>query len=123
MKILFAVGMIGALAACGGKKHEDTTTSGTTIDNNTHGDTTDHSGSMIPPEKMDQVLQLLNRKGTAVSRCLTMVVDNKELPKNSRGKLTLGITISPAGKATTVKLISTTLESKPLEECVTAKVR
>jgi hypothetical protein len=37
--------------------------------------------------------------------------------------MTLGIKISPAGKATTVDVISSTLESKALEDCVTGKVR
>ena len=115
-----------ALSACGGgnKKTEDTTSSGVTpIDPNaTSGDTTDHSASMIPPEKMDEITRLLDRKRPTVSRCLTMVVDNQELPKGSRGKMTLAIKISPAGKASSVTVIKSSLESKKLEECVIGKV-
>ena len=117
---------LAVLAACGGgnKKSEDTTGSGVTIDPNaTSADTTDRSGMMIPPEKMEEVTRLLDRKRPAVSRCLTMVVDNKELPKGSRGKMTLGITISTAGKATNVKVIQASLENKTLESCVIEKVQ
>jgi hypothetical protein len=114
-----------ALCACGGKaKKEDTGGGGPTIDPNmTTGDTTDHSANMVPPEKMDEINRLLDRKRPTVSRCLTMVVDNKELPKGARGKMTLGITISPAGSASDVKVISDSLDSKPLQECVIGKVK
>jgi hypothetical protein len=122
-KTLFIV--VVALCACGGgKKKEDTTSSGVTpIDPNaTSGDTTDRSGSMIPPEKMDEITRLLDRKRPTVSRCLTMVVDNQELPKGSRGKMTLGITVAPNGKASKVTVIKSSLESKKLEECVIGKI-
>jgi hypothetical protein len=121
---LFAVGITVVVACGGGKKTEDTTGSGVTpIDPNmTTGDRTDRSGSMIPPEKMDEIMRLLDRKRPTVSRCLTMVVDNQELPKNSRGKMTLGITIGTAGKASSVKVIKSSLESKALEDCVIGKV-
>jgi hypothetical protein len=116
--------MLIALTACGGgKKKEDTTGGGITIDPNaTSGDNTDRSGSMIPPEKMDEITRLLDRKRPTVSRCLTMVVDNQELPKGSRGKMTLGIKIAPNGKASSVTVIKSSLESKKLEECVIGKV-
>jgi hypothetical protein len=117
--------VIVVLAACGGgKKNEDTTSGVTPIDPNaTSGDTTDRSASMIPPEKMDEINRLLDRKRPTVSRCLTMVVDNQELPKGSRGKMTLGITISANGKASSVKVIKDTLDSKKLEDCVIGKVQ
>lgn len=118
--------LVIALSACGGggKKTEDTTSSGVTpIDPNaSSGDSTDRSGSMIPPEKMDQINRLLDRKRPTVSRCLTMVVDDQELPKGSRGKMTLGITVATNGKASKVNVISSSLESKRLEECVIGKV-
>lgn len=120
-KTLFVVAVI---CACGGgKKNEDTTSGVTPIDPNaSSGDPTDRSASMIPPEKMDEIIRLLDRKRPTVSRCLTMVVDNKELPKGSRGKMTLGITIGPNGKASSVKVIKDSLESKALEDCVIGKV-
>jgi len=58
-----------------------------------------------------------------VSRCLAFAVDNKELPKNSKGKVTLEIVISPAGKADSVKVVNSTLESKSLTDCVIGHVK
>ena len=123
MKRMLLVAIV-VVAACGGKKkNEDTTSGGITIDPNaSSGDPTDRSASMIPPEKMDEINRLLDRKRPTVSRCLTMVVDNKELPKGSRGKMTLGITVTPAGKASPIKVINSTLESKSLEQCVISKI-
>ncbi len=120
---LLTISIVATLAACGGKKKsEDTTPEGPTISNRP-GDTTDRSGSMFPPEKMDEINRMLERKRPAVSRCLTMAVDNQELPKNSRGKVTLAMTISPAGKAGSIKVVKATLESKSLNDCVIGKVQ
>jgi hypothetical protein len=119
---LFAV-VIAIGCGGGGKKPSEESTTPTIDPNATSGDTTDRSGSMIPPEKMDEINRLLDRKRPTVSRCLTMVVDNQELPKGSRGKMTLGITISPGGKATKVDVIKDSLDSKKLEECVIGKVQ
>jgi len=41
---------------------------------------------MVPPEKMDEINRSLERKRTIMSHCLAVAVDNKELPKNSRGR-------------------------------------
>lgn len=123
-RALIVVAVLCAGACGGSKKNEDTTSGGVTIDPNaSSGDPTDRSASMIPPEKMDEITRLLDRKRPTVSRCLTMVVDNKELPKGSRGKMTLEITVSPAGKASSIKVVSTSLESKTLEDCVIGKVQ
>lgn len=123
-KAALVVGAIVAVAACGGKKQESTTTDGVTIDPNaTSADETDRSGSMIAPEKMDEINRLLDRKRPVVARCLTMAVDAQELPKASRGKVTLGMTISPAGKAGSIKVINATLESKSLTDCVIERVQ
>ena len=67
--IAVGLGMIAVVAACGGKNKSEDTTSGDTTISNTPGDTTDRSASMIPPEKMDQVLQLLNRIHVGHDEC------------------------------------------------------
>ena len=123
MTMKSAIAICILLCACGSKKPKTNDEGGPGIDTTSHGDTTDHSANMIPPEKEEEVTRLLDRKRPTVSRCLTMVVDNQQLPKGSKGKMTLGITISPAGKATGVKVISSSLESKPLEECVIGKIQ
>ena len=82
-----------------------------------------NDGNMIPPEKMEEVTKDLDRTRQIVSRCLSTAVDNKELPKNSHGKVTLEIVISTAGKAETVKVVNATLESKSLSDCVIEHVK
>ena len=113
------------LTACGGGKKGDTTPTDDSAGTlgGSHTDAPDQSGRMVPPEKMDEIEQLLTRKGGLMSRCLAVAVDNKELPKNSHGKITLEITISPAGKADKINVIKATLESKSVEECVIGHVR
>ncbi len=81
----------------------------------------DESGDMISPDKMDEVNKDLDRKRETVSRCLAIAIDNKDLPKNSKGKMTLEIVIAN-GKAQSVKVIKETLESKALDDCVIGKV-
>ena len=81
----------------------------------------DESADMIGADKMDQVTKNLDRKRETVSRCLAIAIDNKELPKNSKGKVTLEIVIANQ-HATSVKVISTSLESKSLTDCVIRKV-
>ena len=116
---------VALLAACGGGKKGDTTPSDESAGTlgGPHTDAADQSGRMVTPEKADEIEQLLTRKSGLMSRCLAVAVDNKELPKNSHGKVTLDITISPSGKADSIKVIKNTLESKSLEDCVMGHVR
>ena len=79
--------------------------------------------NQLPPDKLDEVNRLLERRKPTVSRCLGFAVDNRELPKNARGKITLQIIISPSGAADTVKVASSTLDSKTLTECVISNVK
>ena len=78
---------------------------------------------MVPPEKMDEVTRTLDRKRQVMSRCLANAVDAKELPKNSSGKVTIELVIGTGGKADSVKVVRSTLESKTLTECVISHVK
>lgn len=116
--------VVAALSACGGKKEStmpdegggEETESGPINDS-------DSAATMVPPEKMDEIARLLERKQNIISRCLSGAVERQELPKNSRGKMALDIVISPSGRAEKVSVIKTSLESKSLEECVIGHVR
>jgi hypothetical protein len=112
----------GVLLGCGGK-HADTTPSGGGGGGPPAAREGGEGGGMMPPDKMDEVNRALQRKQPTMSRCLALAVDAGELPKNSRGKVTLEIVISPAGRADTVKVVRTTLESKALAECLIAHVQ
>jgi len=113
------LGAVVLIAACGGKQKADTTAGeGGASAGGGAGAGGASSGDMVPPEKMDEVNRSLDRKRTIVSRCLAIAVDAKELPRNSAGKITLEIVISPSGRADAVKVVRTTLESKMLSDCV-----
>ncbi len=114
------------LGACGGGKKETTTPDDTR--DNTDQDAADRQqdaaeANMIPPEKMEEITNMLSRKQRIMSRCLADAVDSKELPKNSRGKITLEIVISTSGSPDTVKVIKSSLESASLEACVIGHVK
>jgi len=105
-------------AACGGKQAAPTTPP----DDDGGGSVTP-GDTMFRPETMDEIQRMFERKRNAVSRCLSAAIDAKELPKNSRGRITLNVVISPAGKAGDIKVAKASLESKLLTDCVIGKVR
>jgi hypothetical protein len=112
--------LVGNVGACGGKKHGSTTPESDTTET-----TAPPAGdpAIVTADQMDEIQRMFVRKATAVSRCLSISVDNKELPKNSRGKVTLGVVIAPNGRATDVKIIKASLDAKSLNECVVNKVK
>ena len=77
---------------------------------------------MVPLEKMDEINRSLERKRQIMAHCLATAVDNKELPKNARGKVTVEIVIA-GGRATSVKVVRASLESRTLSECVISHVK
>ena len=123
MKAVLLVAVLAA-AACGGKNKNDAEEGGTaTIDTQaTTGDPVDRSGSMVPPEKMEEVNSALLRKNQIISRCLSQAVEAGNAPKGTRGKVTLELSISPQGQATKVEVIKSTIESKEVQGCVKRKV-
>jgi hypothetical protein len=104
-------------AGCGGKHAETTPASGPSNEVAAHPDSV-----QVPPEKMDEINRNLERKRPSMSRCLASAVDLKELPKNSRGKVTIELVIA-GGKAETVKVVRATLESQALNECIIKRVQ
>lgn len=83
----------------------------------------DDSAAMVPPETMDEIQRTLDRKRQSMSRCLSLAVDAKELPRNAKGKVTVDLVVAPGGKASSVKITRATIESKSLDECVVSRVR
>jgi len=81
------------------------------------------AGDAVPPDKLDEINRQLSRKRAVMSRCLAIAVDNKELPKNARGKVTVEIVISPSGTADTVKVVRANLESKMLDDCIIGHIK
>src|SRR5436309_16119826 len=104
MNVALIVVAVLATAACGSKNKNDTNEGGgATIDKSaTTGDPNDHSGNMVPPEKMEEVNSALLRKNGIISRCLSAAVEAGSAPKGTHGKITVELSISPAGQATKV---------------------
>jgi hypothetical protein len=110
-----------ALAACGGGKPaaQRPVGGGGEEWSDSEGDDPD----MIGVERMDEIKQILDRKRVAAARCLADVVNDGKIDKNSSGHLALGFVISPAGKATSIKVLEDSLDSPDLEQCVIGKVQ
>lgn len=113
-----ALFIVVALAACGGgsKPEPASPASETSTASSSSGDT------QVPMEKVDEIQRLLDRKQSSMSRCLSFAVDNKELPPRSRGRATVELSIAPSGKATEVKIVKSTLESKSLSDCIISNI-
>ena len=107
------------LAGCGGSSPEPATPAVAPAG----APAEDRSSQMVAPEKMDEIERSLARKRTVMSRCLAIAIDNKELPRNSKGKVTLEIVISPNGKADNVKIVRATVESPMLNSCVIDRIK
>jgi hypothetical protein len=110
---------LGGLGACGGTPAA-TTPVEPVVASPGAGDPA--GAAQVAPETMDEINRNLERKRPIVSHCLAMAVDNKELPRSSRGKVTLEIVIA-GGKAESVKVVRSTLESKSLDDCIIKHVR
>ncbi|MDB4954082.1 MAG: hypothetical protein JWO36_1651 [Myxococcales bacterium] len=108
------------VVGCGGHKHDDTTAEehGPSVLGVGGGPVRDDSANMIPPEKMDEVNQNLKRKNPVISRCLANAMENKDVPKGTRGKVTLEIMIAPSGHASSVKVIKSDITADVVLNCV-----
>jgi len=111
--------LVGVLAGCGGSPAATAPVEPAAASPGAGAPT---GSDQVAPETMDQINRSLERKRPIVSHCLAIAVDNKELPRNSRGKVTLEIVIV-GGKAETVKVVRSTLESKSLDDCIIKHVR
>jgi hypothetical protein len=120
------IAIVGAaLAACGGHKSQP-------ADPGSGGETADESGGgmtqpcndngMCPPETLDRIKELLDSKRITMSRCLSDAVTAGQAGKNAKGKVTVEFVISTSGQAKNVKIGSSTVKSKAVEDCVVGKV-
>src|SRR5262245_49543815 len=96
------------LAACGGGGKKETVepdNSGGGGDRGTEG-----GDAMVPPEKMDEIQRLLDRKRLVAARCLTDAVNSGEIKnKNAKGFITVEFVISSGGKAQDIKVAKTNI--------------
>jgi hypothetical protein len=112
--------LLAVVVACGGHKQPDTTPP---PDHGGGGEVHhDNDANMIPPEKMDEVVQDLKRKNMIVSRCLATAMENGEVKHGTHGHITFEINIGTDGRATGAKVNKTDVESKAVIDCATRHV-
>lgn len=118
------IAVVALASGCGGSKKENTTPTEETGGGDEMNETqVAGDGNQVTPEQIDEITKLLDRRQRIVSRCLADAVDSKELPRNARGKVTIELTVSTSGKASSVKIVKNTLESERISECVMGHVR
>lgn len=119
MKKILLLAVLTVAGACGGHKPASTTDpSGPSVMGvEDKGDPTDHSGTMIPPEKMDEIQNDLSRKQMIISRCLADAVEAGEAKHNTHGKVTVELVVSPDGKAQNVKVVKSDIEAQSVLDC------
>jgi len=116
---LFLVGACGKKAATtpadDGEEHQEPVGPG-------DGPTYANDPNQIPAESIDEINNMLARKQNVMARCLGMAVDAKELPKSTKGKVTVAVSIAKDGSPT-VKIAQTTIESETVTNCVMGHIR
>jgi TonB family protein len=123
-KTMLAIALIAGVAAgaaCGGKSKGATPPSDVG-DGEAAVDGDDSNPNMVPPERMDEIKALLDRKRTTIARCLPDAIDAGKAEKNARGRVTLEFVISPQGRATDIKVAQATLGSTAVQDCTKAHV-
>ena len=114
--------VLAAMAACGGgeKAAEEPVEPVADVESDEGDDSGDEG--MIPAEKFDEIKRTFERKQTQVSRCFVAGVDAGEIQKTDKGAVTIGATITKAGKASNIRVIETTFKSPAMEQCIKDKV-
>ena len=113
------------VAGCGGKQKTDDTepTGPSVLGQQDTGDSTDHSGNMIPADKMEEVSQNLGRRRDIVSHCLALAMEAKSVPRGTHGRVTFEIIIDQSGHASTVKVVKTDIQDAGVLDCATKRVQ
>lgn len=109
-----------AAAACGGSsKPSATTPTGGGEDTATDDDS---GGDLVPPERMDEITAMLDRKRTAAARCLADAVNSGKADRNARGHVAVSWTIGTDGRAQGAHVTETSLDNETVEACVVGRI-
>jgi len=111
--------LVAVLVGCGGHKSQPQDPNGPSVMGvQDTGDPNDHSGNMVPPEKMDEIQNDLKRKQQIISRCLANAVEAGDVKKNTHGKVAVELVVSTSGQAQNVKVIKTDFQAASVNDCV-----
>jgi len=108
MILVFAVG-----TACGGAKSEQAAAPAAPA----------ASGAAADPAAYAAVSDFFTKKRPFVSQCYGDAITNRELKEDAKGRIRLALRVQPSGKAENVRVVETTLNSKPVEDCVVKLVQ
>src|SRR5215813_6320943 len=108
MILVFAVG-----TACGGAKSEQAAAPAAPA----------VSGAAADPAAYAAVSDFFARKRPFVSQCYGDAITNRDLKEDAKGQIRLGLRVLTSGKAENVRVVETTLNSKPVEDCVVKLVQ
>ncbi len=86
------------------------------------GDSSEEAQKLVPPETMDGIRMVFERKTAIVSRCYADAISAGEVKTGDRGYITVGASVEPDGKARGASILETDLNSKVLHSCVIARV-
>jgi hypothetical protein len=85
-------------------------------------DPDDGDGIMVPPEKFDELNQVMSRRRPVVSRCFAAAIEDGKLDKNAKGTVTLGLVVKEDGSPREVRVLESTLKSGAVETCVVKEI-
>lgn len=115
-----AVWIAFGIAGCGGANKKTAQAPQATAQPDAGDDT---GASMIPQETLDEIKSTFNTEAGVVSHCFPKAVDAGELKPTDKGYVTVGLTITPDGRPSNLRVLDASLKSKTLQQCVLSHIR
>ncbi len=81
------------------------------------------SAAAADPAAYAAVSEFFGKKRPYVSQCYGNAITNRELKEDAKGRIRLALHVLPGGRAEDVRVVETTLQSKPVEDCVVKLVQ
>jgi hypothetical protein len=119
--ILAALAAITALG-CGGKQQGDRPYVAPWEPDETVGGELPEEGAVADTQRLEEIRRAFDRRSRLVGRCFSEAVDAGEIPASASGTVTVELVITPAGKATKVRVTQASLKSDTLHRCVVQSV-
>jgi hypothetical protein len=83
----------------------------------------DVDGTLVPPEKYEEIQLALSRRAPQISRCYSDAIERGSLDRNARGTLLVELVVERDGKPSGVRILpSSTLKSDEVWACCVATI-
>jgi hypothetical protein len=120
----FAILLAFAIGCGGGQKAADEPDNGGGWLEDSEPEYEQADDTLVPPEKFDEINETLTKRGPHVSRCFGKALETGALPKSTKGTIIIGLTITPAGKPTDVKVLpASSIKEQGFATCVIGEVK